>query len=147
MDGATQLGFVFLEAEMRGGGGVVIDHAHFGLSEGVENGAVQFDEGTILPKSGWAGGVEAESASNFWKKVIAVFVGKVSGADLGFHIPATEGSRRKADATDFESHVGDDWKGNPAKGKGVEARGVGVADKNFLGGFFWGWKKTGFFSG
>jgi hypothetical protein len=36
---------------------------------------------------------------------------------------------------------------DPAKTKGVEARGVGVADKNFLGGFFWGWKKTGFFSG
>ena len=54
VDGATQLGFVFLEEEMRGGGRVVIDHAHFGLSEGVENGAVQFDEGTILPKSGGA---------------------------------------------------------------------------------------------
>ena len=88
-----------------------------------------------------------ESASDFWKKVIAGFISKVSGADFCFHIPATEGSRRKADASDFKSHIGDDWKGNPAEAKGVEARGVGVADGDLLGGFFWRWKKTRFFSG
>jgi hypothetical protein len=43
MDGATQLSLFFLKTEVGGGGGVVIDHAHFGLSEGVKNGAVQFD--------------------------------------------------------------------------------------------------------
>lgn len=144
-DGATRLGFVLLEAEVGGSGGVVIDHPDFGLSEGVEYGTVQFHEGSIFPKSGGAGGIETEPTRDFRQKVVAIFVGKVAGPDFGFHIPTAEGCGGKGEAADFQFHIGDDGEGKPAKAKGVEAGGVGMADRNLQGGFFGGRKESGFF--
>lgn len=144
-DGAARLGFVLLKAEVGGGGGVVIDQADFGLSEGVEHGAVEFHEGPIFPEGGGAGGIETEPSGDFRQKVVAIFVGKVAGPDFGFHVPTAEGSGGKGETADFQFHIGDNGKGKPAEAKGVEAGGVGMADGNFHRGFFGGRKESRFF--
>jgi len=110
---------------------VVINNANFGLGEGVENGAVEFDESPIFPKSGWAGGIEAEPAGDFGQKVVAIFIGEIPSADFCFHIPTAEWSGREADSSDFKSHVGDNGKSDPAELKGVQAGRVRMSDGNF----------------
>jgi hypothetical protein len=131
---------------MRRCGGVVIDDSDFCFIEGVENGPVEFHESTIFPKGGRAGRVEPESAGNFWKEVVAIFIGKVPGTDLRFHIPTTEGSGWEGDATDFKAHIGNDWEGYPAELERVEAGGIGMTDGDLQSFFFWGRKKTRLFS-
>ena len=144
--GSTCFGFVFLKAKMRRCGGVVIDDSDFCFIEGVENGPVEFHKSTIFPKSGRARGVEPESAGNFWKEVVPIFIGEVASADFCFHIPTTEGSSWKGDASDFKAHIGNDWEGYPAKMERVEAGGIGMADGDLQSFFFWGRKKTRLFS-
>jgi hypothetical protein len=100
---------------MRRGGGVVIDDSDFCFIEGMENGPIEFHKSAIFPKSGGARGIEPESAGNFWKEVVAVFISEVPGADLSFHIPTTEGSGREGDTADFKAHIGNDWEGYPAE--------------------------------
>ena len=131
---------------MRRSGGVVIDDSDFCFIEGVENGPVEFHKSTIFPKSGRARGVEPESAGNFWKEVVAVFISEVPGTDLRFHIPTTEGGGREGDATDFKAHIGNDREGYPAEMERVEAGGIGMTDGDLQSFFFWGRKKTRFFS-
>lgn len=106
-NGASSLGLIFLEAQVGGGGGVVIDEADLGLLKGVQNSTVQFNEGAVWPKSAEAGGIEAEAASDFGKKVVAVFIGKIAGADFRLHVPAAEGSGGEGKAADFQAHGGD----------------------------------------
>ena len=146
LHGSTCFGFVFLKAKMRRCGGVVIDDSDFCFIEGVENGPVEFHKSTIFPKSGRAGGVEPESAGNFWKEVVAIFIGKVPGTDLRFHIPTTEGGGWEGDAADFKAHIGNDWEGYPAEMERVEAGGIGMTDGDLQSFFFWGRKKTRLFS-
>ncbi len=112
----------------------------------MENGPVEFHKSTIFPKSGRAGGVEPESAGNFGKEVVAVFIGEVAGTNLRFHIPATEGSGREGDATDFKAHIGNDREGYPAEMERVEAGRVGMTDGDLQSFFFWGRKKMRLFS-
>jgi hypothetical protein len=146
LHGSTCFGFVFLKAKMRRCGGVVIDDSDFCFVEGVENGPVEFHESTIFPKGCRAGRVEPESAGNFWKEVVAIFIGKVPGTDLRFHIPTTEGSGWEGDAADFKAHIGNDWEGYPAEMERVEAGGIGMTDGDLQSFFFWGRKKTRLFS-
>jgi hypothetical protein len=125
---------------------MVIDHPDTRFCERVQNGTVQFDQSPVFPKSGRTGSVEPESAGNFWKEVVAIFIGKVSGTDLRFHIPTTEGSGWVGDATDFKAHIGNDWEGYPAEMERVEAGGIGMTDGDLQSFFFWGRKKTRLFS-
>jgi hypothetical protein len=121
---------------MRRRGGVVIDDTDFCFVEGVEDGPVEFHKSTIFPKSGRARGVEPESAGNFWKEVVAVLISEVPGTDFCFHIPTTEGSSWKGDASDFKAHIGNDW----------EAGGIGMTDGDLQSFFLWGRKKVRLFS-
>jgi hypothetical protein len=130
LDGASCFGFLLFEPEVGRGCGVVIDDANFGLVVRVKNGTVELDEGLIFPKSRWAGGVETEPSGDFGQEVVAVFIGKIAGADFCFHIPAAEWGGREAESSDFQPHIGDNRKGDPAKLKGIEAGGVRMSDRN-----------------
>jgi hypothetical protein len=139
-------GFFIFETQMGCAGRVVIDHPDTRFCERVQNGTVQFDQSSVFPKSGRTGSVEPESAGNFGKEVVSIFIGKVPGTDLRFHIPTTEGSGWEGDAADFKAHIGNDWEGYPAEMERVEAGGIGMTDGDLQSFFFWGRKKTRLFS-
>ncbi len=146
LHGSTCFRFIFLKAKVRRCGGVVIDNSDFCFIEGVENGPVEFDQSAIFPKSGRARGVEPKSAGNFGKEVVAIFIGEVAGADFCFHVPTAKGSGGKGEAANFEAHIGNDGKGDPAKVKRVEAGRIRMPDRNFERVLFRGRKEAGLFS-
>ncbi|RVU17186.1 calcium-binding protein [Methylobacterium oryzihabitans] len=111
--------------------GVVVDHRHPGVAEGVQHRPVELGQGGVAPqRRARRRRVEAEGAGDVRQQVVALDVDEVPRGDLRAHVEAVERGAGVVDPADGQDHAADARHRVPAQVQLREGGMLRMADRH-----------------